>query len=146
MGDILGFDNSTVHSAPVELGKVQKYGAWISKELSEYDETRRFLAAKTLIRMYDDSKNSPKPLFTGLITGDEKWVLYTNINNRKEWVSSTKQASPRINSGLHPKKILLFVWWDVRGVIYFELLKQNETMNSEKYVPQLQVLNQKIRN
>ena len=42
--------------------------------------------------------------------------------------------------GLHPKKAMLSIWWDCRGPIYYELLPMNETINSEKYCSQLEIL------
>jgi len=36
-------------------------------------------------------------------------------------------------AGLHPKKVMLCVWWDWKGILYYELLPNNETINSEKF-------------
>jgi len=38
---------------------------------------------------------------------------------------------------LHPKKVMLCVWWDWKEILYYELLPNNETINSEKYCSQL---------
>jgi histone-lysine N-methyltransferase SETMAR len=39
--------------------------------------------------------------------------------------------------GLHPKKLLLCVWWDLLGVVYFELLNEGETITGDRYAEQL---------
>ena len=35
---------------------------------------------------------------------------------------------------------MLFVWWDWKGVLYYELLPENQTINSNKYCSQLDQL------
>jgi len=32
---------------------------------------------------------------------------------------------------------MLCIWWDCKGIVYYELLPQNQTINSEKYCSQL---------
>jgi len=36
------------------------------------------------------------------------------------------------------------VWWDWRGIVHYELLSSNQTINSELYCEQLQRLQQAI--
>ena len=43
-------------------------------------------------------------------------------------------------AGLHPKKVMLCIWWDQKGVLYYELLTENQTINSNKYCCQLDQL------
>ena len=80
-----------------------------------------------------------------LITGDEKWIRYENPDNRPEWLSEGESPQPRISKPLHPKKNLLCVWWDSRGIIYQEVLNDGETITSERYVGQLKNLNAAIQ-
>lgn len=53
---------------------------------------------------------------------------------------STSTAKPNI----HGKKLLLCIWWDFKGVLYFELFKPGETITAERYKRQLQYLNNEI--
>ena len=39
---------------------------------------------------------------------------------------------------------MLCVWWDQKGVIYYELLKPGETVNTERYRQQMINLNQAL--
>ena len=70
------------------------------------------------------------------MTGNEKWVLYNNMNwkrlcgKRNELPPTTPKAS------LHPKKVMLCLWWDCKGVLYYELLPENQMINSNKYCSQ----------
>ena len=40
---------------------------------------------------------------------------------------------------------MLCVWWDQKGVIYYELLKSGKTVNTERYRQQMINLNQTLR-
>ena len=43
------------------------------------------------------------------------------------------------------KKIMLFVWWDWKGVVFFELLPRNQTINFYFYCRQLNKLNAVVK-
>ena len=45
----------------------------------------------------------------------------------------------------HQKKVMRSVWWDFKGIVYFELLPRNQTINSNVYYRQLMKLENKIR-
>jgi len=46
------------------------------------------------------------------VTGDEKWIIYNNVERKRSWRKQNEPplAIPKI--GLHPKKVMLCVWWD----------------------------------
>ncbi|XP_046145712.1 histone-lysine N-methyltransferase SETMAR-like [Osmia bicornis bicornis] len=46
--------------------------------------------------------------------------------------------------GLTARKGLLCVWWDWRGILYYELLQPGQTLNSDVYCQQLDRLKQAI--
>jgi histone-lysine N-methyltransferase SETMAR len=80
-----------------------------------------------------------------IVTGDEKWILYQNVQRKREWSQRGKTPSNTARAGLHPKKIMICVWWDVQGIIYYELLPPNQTINAEKYQEQLDRLREALR-
>ena len=43
-------------------------------------------------------------------------------------------------AGLLPKKVMLCIWWDWEGVLYYELLPEDQMINSNKYCSQLDQL------
>ena len=54
--------------------------------------------------------------------------LFITISSRKDGgaghVNQLKQHQNQ-NFGIHQKKILLSLWWDYKGIVYFELLPPN---------------------
>ncbi|GFT44655.1 mariner Mos1 transposase [Trichonephila clavipes] len=77
-----------------------------------------------------------------IVTGDEKWVRYDNPKRKKSWGypgnASTSTAKPNI----HGSKVMLRIWWDQLGVVYYEVLKPTETITGDRYRTQLMRLSQ----
>ena len=46
---------------------------------------------------------------------------------------------------IHQKKVMLSVWWDFKGIAYFELLPRNQTINSNVYCRQLMKLDKETK-
>ena len=53
-----------------------------------------------------------------------------------EW----KRPPTTPKADFHPKKVMLCTWWDWKGVLYYELLPENQMINSNKYCSQLDQL------
>ena len=74
------------------------------------------------------------------MTGDEKWVLYNNVEWKRSWGKQNEPPPITPKSCLHAKKVMLCIWWDWKGVLYYELLLENWTIHSNKYCSQLDEL------
>ena len=138
-------DHSTIVRHLDSLGKVQKFGTWVPHELTQANKNNRVTICASLLARHRIARQMGHGFLSHIITGDEKWCLYVNLKVRKEWVSPNKQATPRAKQGLHPKKTLLCVWWNVQGVIHSELLPKNQTITAELYCQQMRRLEMKIR-
>ncbi|KAG6804545.1 Ammar1 transposase [Apis mellifera caucasica] len=88
-------------------------------------------------------RNENDSFLKRLITGDEKWVIY-NIKRKRSWSRPREPAQTTSKAGIHQKKVLLSVWWDYKGIVYFELLPPNRTINSVVYIEQLTKLNNAV--
>lgn len=51
----------------------------------------------------------------------------------------------RVKSDLHPKKILICVWWDWEGTLYWEILERNATVKKKLYIAELYCVNETIQ-
>ncbi|GBP63236.1 Mariner Mos1 transposase [Eumeta japonica] len=67
-----------------------------------------------------------------IVTGDEKWIHY---DNRKEENHGTTWPRDNIDSKTEYswKKLMLCIWWDQLGVVYYELLNPSETIIGTLY-------------
>ena len=72
--------------------------------------------------------------------GDEKWILYNNVEWKRSWGKQNEPPPTTPKASLHPKKVMLCIWWDWNGVLYYELLQENQTINYNKYCSQLDQL------
>lgn len=109
-----------------------KRGQSVPHELTEKNKKDRMRICKSLL-----DKQRSEPFLERIITCDEKWVKYNNVGPRKQWLLPGQKPNPTPKDGLHPKKVMLCVWWDVKGIIYFELLEDNQTVDKHVYCHQL---------
>ena len=89
-------------------------------------------------------RNENDSFLKRLITGDEKWIVYNNIKRKRSWSRPREPARIISKAGIHRKKVLLSVWWDYKGIVYFELLPPNRTINFVIYIEQLTKLNNAV--
>ena len=75
-----------------------------------------------------------------IVTGNGKWKLYNSVERKRSWGKRNEPPPTTPKAGLHPKKVMLCVWWDWKGVLYYELLPENQTINSNKSCSQLDQL------
>ena len=80
-----------------------------------------------------------------IVTGDEKWIYFENPKRRKSWVNPGEPSTSTARPNRFGKKTMLCVWWDQKGVIYYELLKPGETVNTNRYRQQMIDLNRALR-
>ena len=70
--------------------------------------------------------------------------LFTTISSGKDGAGHVNQLKQQSKAGIHRKKVLLSVWWDYKGIVYFELLPSNRTINFVVYIEQLTKLNNAV--
>lgn len=140
LAEALGVDRSTVSKRLKTLGMISKQGNWVPYQLKPRDVERRFLTCELLL-----ARQKRKGFLHRIVTGDEKWIHYDNPKRKKSYGypghASTSTAKPNI----HGKKLMLCIWWDQLGVIYWELLKPNETITGEVYRRQLMRLKEAMQ-
>ena len=122
-----------------ELGKIQKVGKWVPHKLSEVNIAQRLSICISL-----SSRQKKKSFLWKIVTGDEKWLYYDNSINKKQWLSPGQPTLPTPKPDIHGKKVMLCVWWDLKGIIYYEILKHKQTVNADLYSLQLLRLSQAL--
>ena len=135
----LGVSHGSVCKGLRTLGMVHKLSKWVPHELSvKNKEDRMRICAILLSRFRDD------PFLDRLVTCDEKWVFYENVTRSKHWAKPGEAALTQPKRNIHSMKVMLCCWWDMRGVIHFELLGRNQTINTDLYCQQLQRVHEKL--
>jgi [histone H3]-lysine36 N-dimethyltransferase SETMAR len=132
LAEQLGCSHTTIERHLSDLGKTYRYGVWIPHQLTRDQFERRVDACLELL-----SSRRNFEWLNNLITGDEKWVLYVNHTCKRQWLSPGDSGIPTPNKELHPKKIMLSVWWGPKGIVHWELLPNGRTVTAEVYCQQL---------
>jgi histone-lysine N-methyltransferase SETMAR len=114
------------------MGFKKKLGNWIPHRLRDDQLEQRVTICNSLL-----SRRRNFDWLRDVVTGDEKWVLYTNEVRKGQWVLPGEQPDPDPKPEIHAKKILLSVFWDSQGILSLELLQPNTTMNADNYCNQL---------
>ena len=128
IADILKISKSSVENHLHQLGYVNHFDVWVPRKLSENNLLNRISACDSLLK-----HNENVPFLKQIVTGDEKWVLYNHAERKRTWGKRNEPPPTTPKASLHPKKVMLCIWWDWKGVLYHELLPENQTINSNKY-------------
>ena len=136
----LTLSNSTVHHHLKRLGFISKLDIWVPHILTEKNLCRRVDVCDLLLK-----RQEYDPFLMRIVTGDEKWVVYNNVKRKRSWSKQDEPAQSTSKADIHQKKVMLSVWWDFKGIVYFELLPDNTTINSEVYCHQLDNLNDSLK-
>lgn len=136
----LKLSNSTVHDHLKRLGLISKLDIWVPHVLTERNLCRRVDVCDMLLKRQEND-----PFLKRIITGDEKWVVYNNVKRKRSWSKKDEPAQSTSKADIHQKKVMLSVWWDFKGIVSFELLPDNTTINSEVYCHQLDKLNDSLK-
>lgn len=135
MASMLGRCQKSVSLHLAKLGYVQKVGSWIPRQLTDDQKSKRVQACANLLSLKSDHE-----WIKQIVTGDEKWVLYVNHTRKRQWLPADREAQPEPKGDLHPKKVMLSIFWDYKGILWFDLLPSGKTITAEVYSRQLQNL------
>lgn len=128
----LNVSHTCIEKKLKKLGYVKKLDLWIPHQLQKIHLMQRISICDSLLKL-----NKIDPFLKRLIIGDEKWIVYNNVNRKRSWEMQDESAQMTSKVEIHQKKIMLSVWWDYKGILYFELLPNNQTINSNVYIQQL---------
>ena len=67
-----------------------------------------------------------KSVLHRFVSGDEKWIYFQNPKRQKSWVNPGLPSTSTVKPDRFGKKTMLCVWWDQKGVVYHELLKNDQ--------------------
>ena len=128
IADILRICKSSFENHLHQLDYVNCLDVCIPHKLSENNLPDRISSCDSLLK-HNENVLFLKPI----VMGNKKWILYNNVEWKRSWGKRDEPPPTTPKAGLHPKKVMLCIWWDWKGVFYYELLPENQTINSNKY-------------
>lgn len=139
LGSQLGASAMTVSRHLKELGKTKKLEMWVPHELTEAQQLTRLETCSSLLL-----RNRNEPFLDRLVTCDEKWVLYDNRRRSGQWLDKNEKPQHMAKPNLHPKKVMITVWWSMAGLIHYSFLPAGQTITANSYCEELERFHEKL--
>lgn len=140
LAELFGVIQQAISLRLKAIGVIQKQRNWVAYELKPRDIERRFCMCEQLLQ-----RHKRKSFLHRIVTGDEKWIQYDNPKRKKSWGMPGHASTSTTKLNIHGSKLMLYFWWDQVGVIYYELLKSNETITGDRYRTQLMHLSRALQ-
>ena len=119
-----------------QLGYVNHFDIWVPHKLSKKKNLLDYISTRDSLLKHNENVSFLKQI----VMGYEKLILYNNVKWKRSWGKWNEPPPTTPKVGLHPKKVMFFIWWDWKGVLYYELLPENQMINSNEYCSQLDQL------
>ena len=145
LAEKINCDQKTILNHLHSMGFAKTLGVWVPHELSKNNKENCLQIASQHLAHNRATRGHKQHFLYQIIMGDEKWCLYINMKQRKEWVAPGDMPKPRVKPGLHSRKTMTCVWWDWEGMVHWEMLQRNATVNKELYIAQLHHVNKAIQ-
>ena len=140
LAEELGVSQMTVVRKLHEFDFVHKKPRQDPHELSEAQAAKRVEICRQLLTNSCDDR-----FWKRIVTSDEKWVYLVNHDRSKRWVPRDQSAPSVPRQNRFGEKVMLCVWWNVEGVLHFELVPNGRAINAELYCQQLDRVYDKLK-
>lgn len=135
-----GCSHMTIERHLGKIGKTNRCGKWMPHQLSNANKATRVTMAGILTR-----RAKTGGFFDSIVTSDEKWICYDNTTRKRQWLDPGEAPKPTPKPDIHGKKVMLCVWWNSKGLVYFEVLDPGQTVTADLYQHQLDRVDQALR-
>jgi [histone H3]-lysine36 N-dimethyltransferase SETMAR len=119
---------STVSLHLQAIGKVKKLDSWVPHALNEKQQMRRMEVASSLLLRHKECS-----FLDRIFTCDEKWIMYNNMRRGGQWLDADELPGHFPKPDLHPKKVMITVWWNQTGIIHYSFLETGKTITAASY-------------
>ncbi|GFV57640.1 mariner Mos1 transposase [Trichonephila clavipes] len=138
LAEQLNVDQSTVSRRLKAMVKIIKIGRWVLHELTDRQQENQKIVCEMLLARY-----KRKLCLHRIVTGDEKWIYFGNSKCNRSYVDPGQPSKSTARTNRFGRKTMLCIFWE-EGPIYYELLKSDETVNTDRYKEELLNLNDAI--
>ena len=97
-------------------------------ELSDANKSTRVAISGIFVR-----RSSKSGSFGSVVTYVVKWIRYDKTTQKRRWSDPGEAPKPTPKLGKHRNKVMLCVWWNSKGLMYFELLDSGPTVTAKLY-------------
>ena len=80
IADILKISKSSAENHLHQLGYVNHFDVWVPSKLSEKNLLDHISTCNSLLK-----HNENVPFLKPIVTGDEEWILYNNVEQKRSW-------------------------------------------------------------
>ncbi|UYV78799.1 hypothetical protein LAZ67_16002821 [Cordylochernes scorpioides] len=110
----------------IAIGKIKKEGKWLPHELSEKNKENQRMISEILLESLHRN-----------VTGDEKLAVFGQFE-AQEIMGKPRTADNFDRQTQYPRNnVLLCIWWDQHGILYYELLQPVVTSHHYQQLTQL---------
>lgn len=114
------------------IGKNKRRSGEIPHILTEQQVQKRLDMCRKLLENPLDDR-----FWRQIVTTDEKWIYFKNPYRGKQWLSLGEIKKPVPKHSNFDEKVMITVFWNYEGVIWFDFLDKGKTMDSDFYCEQL---------
>ncbi|GFU41914.1 HTH_48 domain-containing protein [Nephila pilipes] len=127
-----------------DLKKKKLCARFVPHTLSTEQKEHRIASSEDLIATADEDPNFLKTI----VTGDESWCLEYDPETKRQsskWTSPGKGRPMKVRASKSKTKTMLLVFFDSRGIIHHEFLRQGSTVTGAFYKDVLHRLLKRMR-
>lgn len=117
---------------------------FVPRLLTDEQKQHRVQVCEELLEMAHGDENFLKRI----ITGDETWVYGYDVETKvqsSQWKSTSSPTPKKARQVKSNVKVMLTVFFDWQGVVYYEFLPRGETINRFRYLATLRNLREAVR-
>ncbi|XP_014614921.1 PREDICTED: histone-lysine N-methyltransferase SETMAR-like, partial [Polistes canadensis] len=96
VGEKMNCDHKTIPNHLHSIGFTKKLETWMPHELNENNKESRLQISSQHLARHRATHGHKQRFLYRIVTGDEKWCLYINMKQRKEWVAPGDTPKPRV--------------------------------------------------
>ena len=138
--EVTGISHGTVISIlHGQLGMKKLSARWMSRLLT-VDHKRNRVTISNVWRC----SNVIQMILRRFITVNETWIHYFTPETKeqsKQWTSPSEPAPKKAKTVKSAEKVMVTVFWDIRGIIHIDYLLSKQTINGDYYAALLNRFN-----
>lgn len=118
---------------------------WVPKMLTEDHKTQRLMASRSGLRRF---RQDGEAFLSRIVTTDETWVHHYEPESKRqsmEWKHVQSPTKKKFKSQRAVGKVMLTVFWDMKGPVTIDFLQRGTTVNAENYCELLGKVKDDIR-